>query len=200
MVKGHHEKINQVENFLLKSESEYMLIYGEPSSGKFLIASQAYNILSDANKEKLYIVIHRQGSKTVQYGDKTAPIKKTIILRNSLDWISNEYINDFNALSVEFTPDPIYFQYSIYNLNNEFRKWLRTYPQGTLVDGKDNTLMWLIAIRDEYLVLNQLTSTPSTLFYAYGLNKKSVRITFTDTEIIIEDVSYVSMYLRKIEV
>ena len=187
---SHDEKIDKVKSFLLDSVSEYIVIYGEASSGKFVTVNQAYNILSYDQKSQLYLTIFRKGEKTTRYGEKTAPYKKVVVLRSELDWQAEEYINDYEALSVEFLADPTYIQYSIYNLNIEFRKWLRNYPIEKLVYGQDDVLIYMIAMRDEFIVLNQGLSRANVLMYKYGIKGNPVSATFTDTEIVIVGVKY----------
>jgi curved DNA-binding protein CbpA len=186
----HEEKIEKVKSFLLDSINEYMVIYGEASSGKFITVNQAYNILSDDQKSQLYLTIFRKGEKTTRLGEKTAPYKKTVILRSELDWQAEEYINDYEALSIKFLADPTYVQYSVYNLNNEFRKWLRSYPLEKLVYGQDDVLIYMIAMRDEFIVLNQALSRANVLMYNYGIKRQPISATFTDTEIVIIGVKY----------
>jgi len=186
----HDEKIEKVKNFLLDSVNEYMVIYGEASSGKFVTVNQAYNILSDEQKSQVYLTIFRKGEKTTRHGEKTAPYKKVVVLRSEYDWQAEEYINDYEALSIEFLADPTYIQYSIFNLNNEFRKWLRSYPLEKLVYGQDDVLIYMIAMRDEFIVLNQELSRANVLMYRYGIKGQPISATFTDNEIVIVGVKY----------
>ena len=186
----HEEKIEKVKSFLLDSVNEYIVIYGEASSGKFITVNQAYNILSDEQKSQIYLTIFRKGEKATRHGEKTAPYKKVVVLRSEYDWQAEEYINDYEALSVEFLADPTYVQYSVYNLNIEFRKWLRNYPLEKLVYGQDDVLIYMIAMRDEFIILNQALSRANVLMYRYGVKGQPVSATFTDTEIVIVGVKY----------
>jgi hypothetical protein len=167
-----------MKNYFADPEREYLVVYGDASSGKFHIVHQAYNIIDDDQKSNIYLTIIRE-SKPTTYGNKTATIKKSVILTNTLDLIAKSYVDSWNAEVVEFLADPIHRLNTIRNYDVAFRKWLRTVK----IDSTDNgsPLLDMVALRDEYVKINYDVCVADTVVYNCGVRKEPISVVFVNS-------------------
>ena len=174
----HTDKIIFMKNYFADPEREYLVVYGDASSGKFHIVHQAYNIIDDDQKSNIYLTIIRE-SKPTTYGNKTATIKKSVILTNTLDLIAKSYVDSWNAEVVEFLADPIHRLNTIRNYDVAFRKWLRTVK----IDSTDNgsPLLDMVALRDEYVKINYDVCVADTVVYNCGVRKEPISVVFVNS-------------------
>ena len=171
----HTDKIVFMKNYFMDPEKEYLVIYGEASSGKFHNVVQAYNILEEDQKNNMYVTIIRD-SKPTTYGTKAAPVKKSVILRTTLDDIATSYVDSWNADVVEFIGDPVHRLHTIRNYDIAFRKWLRTVKIDSTDDG--SPLLDMVALRDDYITINYDVCVADTVVYNCGVRKDPISVVF----------------------
>jgi hypothetical protein len=171
----HAEKITFIKDYFSAPGREYLLVYGSKSAGKFAIVKQGYAIVNDLSG--IYATIIRQ-TGPVNFGDKTAPTKKCVILRESIDEFATNYIQAFGAEVINFLEDPVHTLYTIRNYDLEFRRWLRQIKYDSTDEGP---LADLITMKEEFIKLDYDKYTSDTLVYNYGLRGLSTSIIFTDT-------------------
>lgn len=170
----HTDKILFMKHYFTDSEREYLVVYGEPSSGKFHNVLQAYNILEDSHN--IYLTIIRGDKGPTTYGNKSAPLKKCVFMCNTLDAVAKSYINSWNAEAVEFVADPIHRLHTISNYDIAFRKWLRSVKTDSTDTG--SPLLEMITLRDEYITINYDVCLPDIVVYNCGVNKTQVSVVF----------------------
>jgi hypothetical protein len=146
-----------------------------------LVYETPNNVLDDNIKANLYLTLIR-GDVPIHYGDKTAPNKKYVIIRETLDNIANTYINAWNAEAVEFLADPVHVQHTLRNYDLEFRKLLRNLK----IDDTDigSPVLDLIPLRDEFLKIDyDKSETRGTIVYNYGLKGETATVIFGETSL-----------------
>jgi hypothetical protein len=171
----HADKIVFMKNYFMDPEKEYLVVYGEASSGKFHNVQQAYNILEEDQKNSIYLTIIRD-SKPTTYGNKTAPVKKYVFMSTTFDAAAKSYAQSWNAEVVEFLADPIHRLHTIRNYDVAFRKWLRIVK----IDSTDtgSPLLDMIALRDEYITINYDICVADTVVYNCGVRKEPISVVF----------------------
>jgi len=176
----HTNKIVFMKDYFMAEDREYLLVHGSTSSGKFYIVNQAYNTLDDNIKLNIYVTIIRSDTP-VSYGDKNAPRRKCILIRDELDAVSTNFINGWNAEVIELLPDPVHVLHTIRNYDVELRKWLRIVK----VDSTDigSPLLDLIPLRDEFLKIDYDKYLTNVITYNYGLKDQTVAVTFNKSTV-----------------
>jgi hypothetical protein len=176
----HTNKIVFMKDYFMAEDREYLLVHGSTSSGKFYIVNQAYNILDDNVKSNLYVTIIRNDTP-ISYGEKTAPRRKCVLIRDELDAVSMNFINGWTAEVVELLPDPVHILHTIRNYDTILRKWLRLIK----VDSTDlgSPILDLIPLRDEYLKIDYDKYVTNVITYNYGLKNQTVAVTFAGSTI-----------------
>jgi hypothetical protein len=169
-----------MKDYFMAEDREYLLVHGSTSSGKFYIVNQAYNTLDDATKSKLYVTIIRNDTP-ISYGEKTAPRRKCILIRDELDAVSTNFINGWTAEVIELFADPVHVLHTIRNYDIELRKWLRIIK----VDSTDSgsPILDLIPLRDEFLKIDYDKYVNNVITYNYGLKDQTVSVTFNGSTI-----------------
>jgi hypothetical protein len=169
-----------MKDYFMAEDREYLLVHGSTSSGKFYIVNQAYNTLDDNIKLNIYVTIIRSDTP-VSYGDKNAPRRKCILIRDELDAVSTNFINGWNAEVIELLPDPVHVLHTIRNYDVELRKWLRIVK----VDSTDigSPLLDLIPLRDEFLKIDYDKYLTNVITYNYGLKDQTVAVTFNKSTV-----------------
>ena len=172
----HTDKIAFMKNYFTDPEREYLVVYGEGASGKAHNVLQGYNILEGPQKDAVYLTVIRGDRGPATYGNKTAPLKKCVILRTTLDDIAKSYVDSWNADVVEFVADPIHRLHTLRNYDIFFRKWLRTVK----IDSTDtgSPLLDMVALRDEYITINYDVCVADTVVYNCGVRKDPISVVF----------------------
>ena len=192
----HTDKIVFMKDYFMADYREYLLVHGSPSSGKFYIVNQAYNTLDDTTKSNLYVTIIRNDTP-ISYGEKTAPRRKCILIRDELDVVSASFIKGWTAEVIELFADPIHVLHTIRNYDIELRKWLRN----VIVDSTDSgsPILDLIPLRDEFLKIDYDKYASNVVTYNYGLKDQTVAVTFNGSTITFSGFSKIYKRLESTE-
>ena len=179
-ITDHTDKIVFMKDYFMAEDREYLFVHGSASCGKFYIVNQAYNTLDDNIKSMLYVTIIRNDTP-ISYGEKTAPRRKCILIRDELDAVSTNFINGWIAEVIELFPDPIHVLYTMRNYDIELRKWLRIVK----VDSTDSgsPVLDLIPLRDEFLKIDYDKYVTNVITYNYGLKDQTVAVTFNGSTV-----------------